>query len=167
MTIRPSLVRGLALGVVAAAALAGVAFLMNRGSQVRLDGSILKVRAIATDDAASIAVVDLRLANPARALFLVRETGMVITTARGEQVEGKMVAQPDLDRVLAYYPATGPRFNPVLRVREKFHQNEGGDRTLAAYFPVSEASLSARRELRVRITDADGAVIELVEGPRR
>jgi hypothetical protein len=161
MTIRPSLLRGLALGLLAAAALAGVFVLMNRGSQPRLEGSILKVRVIGTDNQAAVVVADVRLLNPARALFMVKEIVLAATLADGSVVEGKVVAQPDLDRVLAYYPLSGARFTPMLRVRDRLKGGEQSDRTLAASFAVGEAALQGRRALRARIVDADGAVVEL------
>lgn len=170
MMVRPSLpplARGIAIGVVAAAALAGLALLLNRDSQVRLNGSVLKVRTVSTDDNASIAVVDVRLENPARALFLVKEVSMSLTTAGGQTVEGVMVAQMDLDRVLAYYPLAGPRFNPTLKERDKLRQGEKFDRTAAASFPVAEKELQGRRSLVIRVLDADGAVAEIAEAQAR
>lgn len=62
----PPMARNLMLGLMAVAILAGVALLVNRGSQVRLEGSILKVRVVPTDDNACLAVVDFRVKNPPR-----------------------------------------------------------------------------------------------------
>jgi hypothetical protein len=167
MMVRPSLpplARGIAIGLAAAALLVGLAVWLNSGSQARLEGSVLKVRTIATDEAASIAVVDFRLSNPARALFQVKQAEVVVTTASGTVVEGKAVVEMDLDRVLSYYPMTGPRFNPVLRTRERIRQGETLDRTAAGSFAIPEKDLVERRGLAIRIQDADGAVTEISEG---
>ncbi len=163
----PPLAFGIALGLAAAALLVGLAVYLNRGSQTRLEGSILKVRTIATDDAASIVVVDFRLKNPARALFVVRDVTVEATAADGKKLEGVTVSEPDLDRVLGYYPLTGPRFNPVLKARERLRGGETADRTIAASFGVSEKELLQRRGLVVRILDVDGAVAEIAAAPAR
>lgn len=163
----PPLAKGLALGLLAAALLVGVGLWLNRGSQTRLAGAILKVRTIATDEAAAIVVLDARIGNPARALFLVREVTVEVTLAGGRKLEGTTVPELDLDRVLSYYPLTGPRFNPVLKAREKLRAAQTADRTIAASFAVSEKELLARRALVVRIVDADGAVAEIAEAAGR
>ncbi len=170
MTGRPSLpplVKGVALGLLAVAALVGLAFLLNRGSQTRLDGAILKTRTIATDEKASIAVVDFRIKNPARALFLVKEVTLTAICADGKPVDGKPVPQSDLDRVLEYNPLAGPRFNPVLRTREKLTGGTEVDRTAAGSFPLSDQELQARRNLILKIQDADGVTVEIPEKPVR
>jgi len=170
MMIRPSLpplAKGLAFGLVAVAVIAGLALLFNRGSQVRLEGAIMKVRTISTDDNASIAVVDFRIKNPARVLFLVKEVTIAVVTADGKTVEGISVAQTDLDRVLEYYKLTGPRFNPVLRAREKLTGGIEVDRTSAASFDIPEKALLARRNLLLRIQDADGVIVEIPEKTAR
>jgi hypothetical protein len=163
----PALAYGMAMGLAAAGLLVGLGVWLNRGSQTRLEGSILKVRTIATDEAASIAVLDVRIKNPARALFLVREVRLEVTGADGKKQEGITVSEPDLDRVLGYYPLAGPRFNPVLKARERLRGGETVDRTIAASFNVSERELMARRALVVRILDADGAVAEIGAGAER
>lgn len=157
----PPLAFGLMLGLAGAALVVGLGVYLNRGSQTRLEGTVLKVRTISTGDASSIAVVDFRLTNPARALFLVREVTVEATTAGGKKLEGMTASEPDLDRVLGYYPLTGPRFNPVLKARERLRAGQTVDRTIAASFDVSEKELLSRRRLAVRIVDADGAVAEI------
>jgi hypothetical protein len=145
---------------------AGVALWLNRGAQVRLDGRIVKVRTIATDDNASIAVLEIRFSNPADTPFVVRDVRISAIDANGVEVEGMPVIQSDLDRVLDYYKAVGPRYNPVLRAKERFRKGEGGDRTVAGSFNLPEAALKARRNLKVFIEDVDGYVVEIAERGR-
>ncbi|MBI4889544.1 MAG: hypothetical protein HY821_02895 [Acidobacteria bacterium] len=167
MTVKPAMPGWLKLllaGMAAGLVIVGIGLLLNRGSQVRLDGSVLKVRTVATDTSASVLVVDLRLKNPARALFWVKEVTVSIVDASGKLVEGQTVAEPDLDRVLTYYPLTGPRYNPTLKVRDKIRRDESCDRTVAAAFAVGEKEVLGRRKLVVRIVDADGVVVEIAEG---
>lgn len=163
----PALALGLSLGLLGAGLVVGFALWLNRGSQTRLEGTILKVRTVSTDTSSSIAVIDLRVKNPARALFLVREVTVEAATGAGKVVQGVTVSEPDLDRVLAYYPATGPRFNPVLKARDRLREGETVDRTIAASFPLSEGDLAARRSLAVKILDADGALVEIRAGSGR
>lgn len=154
----------LALGLVALAA--GIALWLNRGAQVRLDGRIVKVRTIATDEKASIAIVEIRFSNPADTPFVVRDYKLYVTAADGQTVEGMTVIQSDLDRVLDYYKTAGPRYNPVLRARERFLRGAAADRTVAASFDLAEAPLAARRNLEVRIEDVDGYTVVFSEHSR-
>ncbi len=160
----PGWLRLLLAGIAAGLVIVGIGLILNRGSEVRLDGSVLKVRTVAPDTNASILVADIRLKNPARALFWVKEVTVSMVDANGKPVEGQTVAEPDLDRVLGYYPLAGPRYNPTLKVREKLRENESVDRTVAASFEVGDKELAARKKLVIRIVDADGAVVEIVEG---
>jgi hypothetical protein len=157
----PPLAKFLAIGVAGAAILAGFGLLLNRGSQVRLEGSVLKVRTIATDDNASIAVVDFRVSNPAKALFMVSELKLEVTTADGRRLEGMTVAQMDLDRVLEYNKLAGPRFNETLKERDRLRGGTTEDRTAAASFEISEKQLQARSRLVLKIRDADGVLVEI------
>jgi hypothetical protein len=163
----PIFVRLFLLALLGLVVVAGVAVWLNRGAWARLDGRIVKVRTIATDAKASVAVLEIRFANPAATPFVVRDSKLFLTTAGGDTIEGMSIVQGDLDRVLEYHKDLGPRYNPVLRARERFDPGGGpADRTVAASFDVSEAELAARRNLTVRIEDVDGYFAEIPERRR-
>ncbi|MBI5282176.1 MAG: hypothetical protein HY858_10875 [Candidatus Solibacter usitatus] len=163
----PPLARHLLLGLIAALAVAGLAILLNRGSQVRLDGKILKVRTIATDESDSIAVVDLRVSNPARTLFQVAAVQVEARLDGGRVEEGLSVPQLDLDRLLEYNKLAGPRYTEVLKERARIRGGERQDRTVAASFHISEKRLRERAGLELKIRDADGIVVVISERPAR
>lgn len=151
------------VGLVAVAAIAGLLFVANRGQQVRLDGQILKVRTIATPEDSSIAVIDFRVANPAKVHFMVRSAQIILAGASGETVTVDPIAEMDLDRVLSYYQMTGPRFNPTLKPKERIIGSSTVDRTIAGSFSLPESTLARRKSLTVRIEDTDGAVVDIAE----
>lgn len=162
----PALVKSLAAGLAAAAVVVAAAYWLNRGSQVRLDGQVLKVRTISTAEKSSVAVIDLRIHNPAKALFQVKEVGVAMVGGNGSRVEGAPIVQADLDRLLDYYATTGPRYNASIKVRDRVRENETLDRTVAAAFEVDEKTLAGRAKLVVRLVDADGVAVEVEEGRR-
>jgi len=154
----PVLVWSLAgLGVVALLAAAG--YWLNLGSQARLEVQWLKVRTLATGPDTSLAVFDLRIHNPSRVLFQVKDVEVAVVDASGGRQEGLVAAQTDLDRVLGYYPTEGPRYTPVLRFRERIRGGETVDRTVAASFNLPEQALRVRQRFEVRIHDADGQAV--------
>lgn len=157
------MIRYFALALVLVALVVGIVFYLNRGSQVRLEGSVVKVRTIATGDDASLAVLELRIANPARTPFVVREATLSILQSNGEQLDGLMASQVDLDRTLGYFPTAGPRYNEVLRARSQIAGGSKGDWTIAAAFPLAEASLAARKNFLLTIQDVDGVVVSFNE----
>lgn len=159
----PALLQSVAAGAAIAAAVAAILYWLNLGSQARLQVQWLKVRAIATGPESSLAVFDVRVHNPSRVLFQVKEVEAALVDAGGESREGLVVAQTDLDRALGHYPLAGPRHNPVLMFRERIRAGETVDRTVAASFSVPVEALESRRGFTLRIHDADGAVVESAE----
>jgi hypothetical protein len=135
----------------------------NRGAQVRLESRILKTRLVATEEKAAVAILEVRIENPANIRFVVRALDFFVIDARGRETPGMVVAQVDLDRVLDYYKDAGPRYNPVLVFQQALAPRSTSDRTLAAQFPFSASDLDARRAWRIRIEDVDGAVVEIRE----
>ena len=150
-------------GVGAMALLAAAGYWLNRGSQARLEVQWLKVRTLATGPDTSLAVFDLRIHNPSRVLFQVKDVEVAVVDAAGGRQEGLVAAQTDLDRVLGYYPAEGPRYTPVLKFRERIRGGETVDRTVAASFNLPEQALDARQRFEVRIQDADGEIVAAPE----
>lgn len=75
-----------------------------------------------------------------------------------------MISEVDARRLFDYYPVLGQKFNDSLLIRTKIKPHETMDRMLAARFEVPEKDLQARRQLRIRIEELDGPVVDLVEG---
>ncbi len=153
-------------GLGAVALLAALGYWWNLGWQARLDVRWLNVRVISTGPESSLAVFDLRIHNPARVLFQVKEVEANLIDASGATTSGLVSSQPDLDRVLSYFPLAGPRYTPVLKFQERIAGGETVDRTVAASFAVPAAVLESRRGFELRIQDADGQVTVAREAPR-
>jgi hypothetical protein len=155
----PPLLKYTLIGMVAAALAVGLAIWGNRGWQVRLEVAELKARTVGTDENSSILILELRLKNPAQTPFVVRQVRASVLAQGGARVEGKVVSELDLDRVLEYYKHLGPRYNPTLKARERLAGGAQIDRTVAASFAVAEAALNAREGVAVEIEDVDGVVV--------
>ncbi|GIU78465.1 MAG: hypothetical protein KatS3mg005_1703 [Bryobacteraceae bacterium] len=163
----PAVVQWSAAGLAVVAVIAAAGYWLSLGSQARLEVQWLKVRTIATGPESSLAVFDIRIHNPSRVLFQVKEVEVSVIDSSGSQHEGLVAAQTDLDRVLGYFPLAGPRYNPVLMFRERIRSGETADRTVAASFSLPAAVLESRRSFQLRIHDADGAIIASAERPAR
>lgn len=159
----PGLLFWSAAGLAIVAAIAGIGYWLSLGAQARLEVRWLKVRTIATGPDSSLAVLDLRIHNPSRVLFQVKDVEVALIGAGGAREEGLVTAQTDLDRALSYYPLAGPRHTPVLMFRERLRAGETADRTVAASFSVPVEALESRRGFELRIHDADGAVVASAE----
>lgn len=152
-----------AAGLAMVAVIAAIGYWLSLGSQARLDVQWLKVRTLATGPESSLAVFDLRIHNPSRVVFQVKEVEVAVIGASGARHEGLVAAQTDLDRVLSYFPLAGPRHNPVLMFRERIRGGGTVDRTVAASFSIPVQVLESRQGFELRIQDADGAVIASLE----
>jgi hypothetical protein len=153
------------LGLVLAAA--GGIFLANRGAQIRLSGSIQKVRVQAMDERSCMVIVDFRIVNPADYPFVVRDARIVLEDGQENRTAGMTVAAIDAQRVLEYYsrinPGLGRQYNETLVARTRIEPRQTMDRMISARFEMPTAAAEARRRLIVRIEDVDGAVTELEE----
>jgi len=153
----------LLVGLAAAALLVAVLLYWNRGAHLELKGSILKVRTLATDPAATVVIADFRFVNRADYPFVVRKVEVWLEDAAGQAIEGMSVSDVDAKRLFEYYPALGQKYNPSLLMHEKIAPRASLDRMTAAQFKLSEEQVQARKGLRIRIEDVDGAVSELTE----
>ena len=135
----------------------------NRGSQVRLESRILKTRLIPADEASTIAVLEVRMKNPSNVTFVVRDVHSKVILSDGTELDGDLVAQVDLDRVLDALKIHGPRYNPVLKARDSFAGAWQGDRTVVATFPRAAAEIEKRKGFVILVDDVDGAVTRLAE----
>lgn len=151
------------VGLVLVAALAGLIYWLNMGSQVRLNAEVIRVRAIATSESTAVLIAEVRIVNPARVPFVVREVKVDLTGPDGKVTTGDLVAQNDLDRLLSYYPAEGPRYNDTLKVRSRIEGNTTHDWTVAASCRISAGAILNRRTLSIEIEDVDGVRVRLTE----
>ena len=153
----------LGIGLGAVGIFIWLVFYVQRGAHIRLEGGIQKVRTLALSDAASIAVIDFRFANPADYEFRVREVRVMLEEKGGRTLEGAVVSESDAQNLFAYYPVLGQKFNPSLTVKTRIRPRQILDRMLAVRFETTEDQVQQRRNLRIRVEDVDGAVSEIGE----
>lgn len=149
------------IGLIVVALAAGVVFWMNMGSQVRLNAEVVRVRTLATSEASALLIAELRISNPARVPFVVREVKVTVVDRSGGNRLGDPVSQGDLDRVLGYFPAEGPRYNETLKVRSRIDGNSRMDWTVPASLALSKTELDARRGFEVEVEDVDGVRVKV------
>jgi hypothetical protein len=149
-------------GVALVAAAVAWIFYMQRGAHMEIQGAILKVRTLSTDENSSVALIDFRCANAADYPWVIRSVGVSLTDAQGNLLDGTTVADVDAARLFEYFPLLGPKFNDSLVARARIQPRQTVDRMIAARFEIPEKQLQARRSLRIRVEDVDGAVSEIV-----
>lgn len=159
----PSFLKYLAIAFLIVAGLLALGLYNNRGSQVRLECKILKTRLIPADESSTLAVLEVRITNPANVRFVVRNVQPKVILADRTELDGIPVAQVDLDRVLDALKIHGPRYNPVLKARDSFPGSWQGDRTVVATFPRSAAEIERRKGFVILVDDVDGAVTRWAE----
>lgn len=153
------------VGLVAVAMAVAAIVYLQWGAHVELKGSILKVRTLAPDDNSSIAIIDFRFVNPSDYPFIVRTVDVSLEDEQGNIVEGSTISEVDAKRLFQYFPILGQKYNDSLLIRTRVEPRHSMDRMVAARFEIPESRLNARKRLRVRIEDVDGAVSEIVEEP--
>jgi hypothetical protein len=152
------------VGVALVAAAVAWVFYIQRGAHLELQGAIVKVRTLATDDRSSVAIIDFRFRNVADYPWVVRKVDVLLTDGQGYAVQGSTISDVNATRLFEYFPLLGRKFNPSLIERTRVNAHQSLDRMIAASFELPEAELQARKGLRIRIEDVDGAVSEIVEG---
>jgi hypothetical protein len=155
------------LGLAVAGTGVALVFYAQRGAHLVIQGSVSKVRTVATDENGSVAIVDFRFANVADYRWVVRKVDVSVTDAQGYTVPGSTVSEVDAARLFEYFPLLGQKFNDSLLARARLEPHQIVDRMIAARFEIPEAQLQARKSLRIRIEDVDGAVSEISEGATR
>ncbi len=156
---------GIGLAVIAVALALG--FYGTQGAHLQLQGKILKVRTLASDDKNSIVVVDFRVTNEAtKQTFVVKDATVSLVGADGKTVEGDTVARTDVNRVFDYYKMLGPKYNETLIMRDKVAGGQTMDRMVAATVPLAETEVEKRKSIKLTLHDVDGPVFELNETSR-
>jgi hypothetical protein len=152
---------GVGLAVVALG-LAGT-FWMTRGSHLTLTGAILKVRTMPADEKSSVAVIDFRVTNDSDVPFVTEDATLTVTGPDGKEFEGETVARSDMDRIFEDYKLIGPKFNPILIIRDRIAGGQTMDRMVAARFEAPESTVQNRKNLVLHLHDIDGATFDIAE----
>jgi hypothetical protein len=146
--------------VIVLAVIAGV-FYVQRGSHLVLQGNILKVRTAPLDENSSVLVADFRCSNAADFEFSVRNVTVVLEDAAGMRTEGATISEIDAQRLFHGIPLLGQKYNASLIVRDRVPAHATEDRMIAARFEMPEAALEKRKQLFIRIEQADGTISEI------
>ena len=146
MKLTRNLLIGFGVGLVVVIVLILGTLVTTKGGHLTLEGKVMKVRTLATDDKNSIAIVDFRVHNAAGIPFMSREAKVIVTKADGTTVEGQTTAKTDLDRVFDYYKILDPSTNPVLIQRDRVKAGETMDRMVAALIELPESEYGAAQE---------------------
>jgi hypothetical protein len=154
----------LAIGLLVVGAMIWGGLFASRKAHVNLEGKILKVRTVATDDKNTIVVVDFRVNNDSNIPFVAQDAFIFVTGPDGNEVEGITVSRPDMNRIFDYYKLLGPKYNEVLIIRDKVGPGEQMDRMVAAGIALPESEIEHRTGLKLRLKDVDGPTYDFVEG---
>jgi hypothetical protein len=151
------------IGLAIVAVIVGGTLMKSKAAHLDLEGKVLKVRTLASDDANSIVVADFRAKNTAGIPFMSREAKIIVTKADGSEIEGDTIARTDLDRVFDYYKVLGPKYNPVFIQRDRIQGGQTMDRMVAASVALPESDVAARKNVTVRLFDVDGQTFDIKE----
>ncbi|MCC7175613.1 MAG: hypothetical protein IT159_10485 [Bryobacterales bacterium] len=155
------------IGLAAVAGVVAWVFHVQRGAHMRLEGSILKVRTLATDANSSVALIDFRVTNQADYTWMVRSVDVSVIDGQGYLVEGSTIADPDAARLFDYFPLLGQKFNDSLTMRSRILPHQTVDRMIGVRFEIPEAQVLARKNLKIRISEVDRGESEIEENPAR
>ena len=153
----------LAIGLVVVGAVIAFTWVGTKGAHLTLEGQVLKVRSVSTDEKSSIVVLDFRVTNPTKTLFMVKDGTITLTTASGREVKGDTIARADMNRVFDYYKLLGPKYNEILIMRDAIKGGEKIDRTIAATFPLTQDEIDGRKNITLQLDDIDGAEFKFTE----
>ena len=154
------------IGLLIIAALLGIVFMSNRGSQIRIDGSMKKVRMQKLGDKSTMMVFDLRFSNPADYPFIVADVTSTCTDKDGKEITGELVTDADAKPIFDYYALTlGAKYNESLVRKSRVNPKTTEDRMIAMTYPVDPEVLTARKGCVLNVKDVDGAVSTIRETP--
>lgn len=153
----------LAIGLVVVGGMIWFGLFASRKAHVNLEGKVLKVRTVATDEKNTIVVVDFRVNNDSNIPFVAQEAFIFVAGPDGKDVEGVTVARSDMNRIFDYYKLLGPKYNEVLIIRDRVGPGQQMDRMVAAAVPLPEQDIENRKALKLRLQDVDGPTYDLVE----
>jgi len=154
--------------VVGLAVVGGLVFTMftaTESAHLRLEGKILKVRVLPLGGDASLVVLDFRATNPSNVPFVVNSVTLHLAPAAGEAVDGRTASKTNIENIFKYEKILGPKYSPILSLQDRIVPHQTVDLMAGARFELPEAAINARKTIRLRLEDVDGAVAELSEAP--
>ena len=152
------------LGLLLIAALIGAVFFLNRGSQIRIEGTIKKVRMQKLYDKSTLLVFDFRFSNPADFPFVVSEVTSTCTLRDGKEIIGELVTDADAKPIFEYHALTlGAKYNESLIRKSRVAPKTVEDRMIAMTYPVDPEVLDTRTGCVLHVKDIDGALSTIVE----
>jgi hypothetical protein len=128
----------------------------TRGGHLELEWKLVKPRVGALDENNTVVVVDFRIANISDVRFVVGDVTATLITAKGETVDGKIIARADVPQVLAFNRLLGNQYNPVLTIRDQIRPHETFDRMAAVRFEVPLADAQKAQKMTLTLRDVDG-----------
>jgi len=156
----------LALGLAVAGGLVFTLLTATKGAHLRLEGKILKVRVLAlAGSGASVVVVDFRATNPSDVPFITNAVSLRLEPATGDAIDGRTASKTDLENIFHYEKLIGPKYNPVLSLQDRIPPHQTVDLMAGARFELPETAINARKTIRLRLEDVDGASAEFTESP--
>lgn len=154
------------LGLLIIAVLLGLVFVTNRGSQIRIEGTMEKVRLQQLAENSTLAVFDFRFSNPADYPFVVSDVTSTCTLKSGTEITGELVTDADVKPLFEYHALTlGAKFNESLIRKSRVAPKTIEDRMIAMTYPTSADTLATRMGCVLHIKDVDGAVSDILESP--
>lgn len=158
------MVKYVGLGLLLIVALISAVFFVNRGSQIRIEGTIKKVRMQKLYEKSTLLVFDFRFSNPADFPFVVSEVTSTCTLNDGKELTGELVTDADAKPIFEYHALTlGAKYNESLIRRSRVAPKTVEDRMIAMTYPVDPEVLDARTGCVLQVKDVDGAVSTIVE----
>lgn len=128
----------------------------TRGANLELQWKLVKPRAAALDENSTAVMVDFRIANSSDVRFVVSDVTASLTTAKGETVEGQIMARDDVPQVLAFNRLLGNQYNPVLTIRDQIRPHETFDRMVGVRFELPLADARKAQKMTLTLHEVDG-----------
>ncbi|HUE03892.1 MAG TPA: hypothetical protein VMR62_30340 [Bryobacteraceae bacterium] len=158
--MREQFVAAFTIGLIVVAVAVGGILYMQRGAQMDLTGP-MSVRVLPTDADTALALVNLRITNPAAYGFTVHNVTVTLETKDGELSRG-IVSRVDAQRFFDATPDAGP-FHPTLYTNAVIPAHSTADYTLASQFSLPEKMLKDRKRFVARIEEINGKIAEFSE----
>ncbi|HTP87494.1 MAG TPA: hypothetical protein VMJ34_11100 [Bryobacteraceae bacterium] len=137
-----------------------VVFILSgtKGAHLELQWKLVKPRVGALDENSSAVVADFRIENPSDVRFMVGDVTATLTTAKGETLDGQIVARSDVPQLLQFNRLLGNQYNPVLTVRDEIKPHVMFDRMVAVRFETPLAELQKAQKMTLSLHEVDGLV---------
>lgn len=149
------------IGLVVIGVLISGGLFATRGTHLRLDGSIRKMRTAELSSTRSVLVLDFRATNGADYPFVLKTAEVEVTLANGNKEIGQFIPEVDAKMLFPALPALGDKLAASIATGEKIAAKQTVDRMVAASFPFPESDLAARKDVVLRLKDVDGPVSEI------